>query len=128
MSKETTEAFSLLGTFINQGYASKDPVTGKIKFDLGKVIPVLLEMQPGLTGIGKYGEEMAAADIGQKEAIKSTLEAKFTELPADDEYDWATGLSGINNLISMIFRAGQKNGEAALAAKLKSGEVQLADL
>lgn len=128
MQKETNEFYGLFGNLLNTGYHVMEDGSFQFENDLTKMIPLLLEIQPGIGGIGKYGDEAAKSTIADKETHRATFESKLSNVGDDDAYDLTQGFHGINCLLSLAYRKGRKEGEEALIARLKSGEVQLADL
>lgn len=126
--KETTEWYGFSGSGFNAGYSVLDD--GKFGFaeDIGKIVPVLLEAQGGLTGISKMKTELASATIAEKEAAKAAFDGKLSQVPEDDAYDLSAGFHGIHMLLSYGFRRGANAERARIVAKLEEAGVSASDI
>lgn len=128
MAKETKELYQFAGTTTNAGYGILED--GKFGFndDLARVIPVLLEAQPGLTGIKEVKVELANATTAEKDANLKAMQEKMLSVPESDRYDISQGLHGFFCWYSLAVRAGIKEGRAQLAAELKAGIITIEEL
>lgn len=126
--KETTEWYGFAGSGFNAGYSVLD--NGKFGFaeDIGKIVPVLLEAQGGLTGLNKLKTELSEATIEQKEAAKDAFAGKMLQVPEDDAYDLTQGFHGIHSLLSYGFRRGAEAEKARIMTALSQAGVDVASL
>lgn len=128
MQKESKEFNAFLGSAFNGGYSVLEDGAFKLVDDLPKLLPTLLDAQPGLQGLGNYTKELANATIGDKEENKAAFADKLVVVPQDDAYDLTEGIHGIQCLLSYGFRRGKQAGKEELIEELKSGRITVDQL
>jgi hypothetical protein len=117
--KETKEFYTFQGRLVNGIQQDAKDGLNPIK-DFAAYIPALLAGQPGFQGLAAYPDEQAAANVGDKEALLDTLTSEIRGGSAEDNYDLAHGLHGIQMILAYAFRKGKERGEAETIAKLEA--------
>lgn len=117
--KETKEFYTFQGRLVNGLQEdAKDGINPIGQFPV--YIPALLAAQPGFQGLGAYSEEQAAATVADKEALLQILKTEISGGSAEDNYDLAHGLHGIQMILAYAFRKGREKGESETMAKVEA--------
>jgi len=127
-NKESKEFLILPAKLLDSIYKSLEDGKFQPLTDFTNFIDDVIAIQPAVEGFGLIDDENATMDISEREDLRSTMLSEMGNVPVDDSYDIADGVTGILSLFRIGWRKGYNKGRDALAQEIKSGKVSVSDL